>query len=93
MIGSVGGVCMVRLHQFVGRANDHRLVTGQPAHAFDTGSHRGVGNVPKVPRDQVVDSVRYCDCNMGSILRGIVRNRSHIEQPLCEFGGILGRIQ
>ena len=93
MMGSVCGVCMAGLHQFVGRANDRGFVTCLPADSFDSGSHGGTGDVPEVPRYQVVDSVRDGDGIVCSIFRGFARNRLQVEQSLREFCGTLRRLK
>ena len=84
---------MVGLHQFVGRANDRGFVTCLPADSFESGSHGGIGDVPEVPRYQVVASVRDRDGNVCSIFGGFARNGHQVEQSLRVFFGTLRRLK
>ena len=69
MTGSDCGVFMVGFHQFVGRADDRRLVTGLTTHPFDPRAHGGICDVPEVPRYKVVGAVRNRDGNVSGIFR------------------------
>ena len=61
MIGSGRVVCMVGLQKFVGCTDHQRLVACLSTYPFDPRAHRGIGNVPEVPRYQIIDAVRDGD--------------------------------
>lgn len=80
MTGSGRVVCMVGLQKFVGCTDHRRLVACLSAYPFDPRAHRGIGNVPEVPRYRIIDAVRDGDGNMRSVRNGFVRNRAEIKQ-------------
>ena len=70
MIGSVCPVSMVvLLHEFIGRANDRRLVASLAARSLDPRARGGTPDVAEIPRQQVVNSVGGSDAYVGRIRR------------------------
>ena len=81
---------MIRLYQFVGRANNRWLITGLSTHVFDPRSQHRVGNVSEIPRYQIIGTVSNGDGNVGSIFGSLARYRSQIEKLPRECRCVIG---
>ena len=57
----------LRLHQFLGRADDRRHQPGRPTRRVDLATKCGIGEVPKIPGQQVVDPRNSRDRDMHGI--------------------------
>ena len=76
-----------------GRTPPCRYEDVLPTDLLDSSVHRGIGNVPEVPRHQKIDTIGDGDGDMRRIVRGSAWNRAKIDQRMREVLRIPCRIE